>query len=449
MEFEDFSNLVFREGENKIEEMEIFHLSQREMQIEIFNNQVDKYIISDSSGVSLRGVAGQGMGYSYTEKMDEESARMIIAEVITNGEYTDIIEGASFSSPSKDTDKRYERAQGMDELSVEEKIEIMLELEKVALLIDKRVSKSQTCSYEEFSLKREMRNSKGLNLSDSSDWGYVYLSVVANDGDDTRTGSTMFLFRNPKDIDIAKIAKEAVKEAVSSLGGRPVESGKYNIILKNNVFSEILEGFMPAFTGENVQKGLSFLKGRIGNAIGSEILTLIEDPFLESGFKTCRFDDEGFPTTSKTIIENGVLKDYLFNSRAANKEGIVSTGNGFRDSYKAPVGTRPTNLMVLPGVISRERMIASIDKGVYITDVVGLHSGLNHVSGDFSLQAQGFLIEEGQLKRPVNGITISGNFIEILSNISNVSDDIYFGFPGNGHYGAPSIKINLIDISGY
>lgn len=449
MEFDDFSDLVFRVGQSTIKEMEIFHLSQREVQIGIFNNQVDKYIVSDSSGVSLRGVAGKGMGYSYTERMDEESARLIIDEVIENGEYTDNTDVAPFSIPSEDTDRLYESTQNTDELSVEEKIEIMLELEKAALSIDKRVGKTQTCSYEEFSLKREIRNSKGLSLSDRSEGGYVYLSVVANDGDDIRTGSSMFLFRNPKEIEIVKIAKEAVEEAVSLLGGRPVESGKYNIILKNNVFGDMLEGFMPAFTGENVQKGLSFLKGRIGRAIGSEKLTIVEDPFLESGFRTCRFDDEGFPTRSKTIIEKGVLKEYLFNSRAANKEGIVSTGNGFRDSYKAPVGTRPTNIMVLPGIISRESMIESIDMGLYITDVAGLHSGLNPVSGDFSLQAQGFLIENGHLKRPVNGITVSGNFIEMLSNICAVSDDIYFGFPGNGHYGAPSIKINLVDIAGY
>ncbi len=449
MDFNDFSDLVFKEAGLIMKEYELFYLSEKELQIGVFDNQVDKFSLSGSAGASLRGVADKGMGYSYTEKLDKASVKMIVQEAAENSKITDAKDYSPLASPSERSLVEEHTTEGLDSLSVEEKINMMIALEKKALSLDDRVNKVQVCSYEEVETERRIRNSEGVNLSEENSGGYAYLSVVASENDDTRTGSSICLFRSPQEINVDKMASEAVDEALALLGAQPVKSGRYVTIFKNRVFADMLQGFIPAFTGDNVQKGMSIFNSSLGKKIGSNELTIVEDPSLDKGFGGCGFDDEGYPTNLKTVINKGILEEFFHNSKTAHKVGIRSPGNGFRDSYKKPVGTRPTNLLVLPGSRNRDMMIGDVKEGIFITDVAGLHSGLDSVSGEFSLQAQGFLIEGGKLTRPVRGITVSGSFRDLLERTVEVSDDMDYGFPGNGHYGSPSIKIDGISISGY
>ncbi|MCR3954884.1 MAG: TldD/PmbA family protein [Gudongella sp.] len=448
MDFNAFSSLVFAKGKYRLNEMEIFYSSRKTLKIEVFNQKVDNYVVSDTEGVALRGVGSDGVGHSYTERLDEESAEMIVEEACQNGKFTDSNERPLFP-------KRYDypgvvrkKPDEMKEFQTEEKISMMLNLENEALKLDSRVGKIQMCIYEDSHTVRRLKNSKGLDLEEGSSMGYVYLSVVAKQDEDISTGSSFRVFKNPKKIQIEKIAREAVEEAVSFLYARPVGSGNYGAVIRNRVFVDILEGFIPAFSGLNAQRGLSFLMGKEGDLIGSPEITIIEDPFMEEGHCSCDFDDEGYKTTKKIIVEEGRLNGLLYDSVSSGNIGSSSTGNGFRSSIKETIGIRPTNLLVEKGTRELNKIIEEMDSGIFITEVAGLHSGLDSVSGDFSLQAQGFEIVEGTLGRPIKGITISGNLIQLLKGVEEVSDDILFGIPGDGCFGAPSIKINSISVSG-
>lgn len=449
MDFDAFSSLVFDHGKGRLDEMELFYTSRRALRIEVFNQKVDNYIVSDTAGVALRAVGSLGMGQSFTEKMDERSAELLVEEAYQNGQFTDADERPNFAKANEARGSRHNISERLENIQTNEKIQMMINLETEALSLDNRVSKIQMCTYEDNLTERKIRNSLGLSLEDSSSLGYVYISVVAEQEDDVSTGSSFAVFRDPGEIDISEIAMEAVEEATSLLGAKPISSGNYGAIIKNRAFVDIIEGFMPAFSGLNVQRGLSFLKGRIGEVIGSPKITIIEDPFLQDGFASCDFDDEGFRTTRKTIIHEGRLKEFLYDSRSSKKEVNKTSGNGFRDSIKSTVGTRPTNLLVEKGSRELVEIIEEMDSGILITDLAGLHSGLDFVSGDFSLQAQGFTVENGLIGEPVKGITISGNMIQLLAGIEEVADDIFFGLPGNGCYGSPSIKIDSISVSGY
>ena len=169
---------------------------------------------------------------------------------------------------------------------------------------------------------------------------------------------------------------------------------------------------------------------------------------MELGLGSCTFDDEGFPTSKKNIVSEGVLRNYLFNSKTAAYESRQSSGNGFRNSYKSPIGTRPTNFYLMPGEEDFDKLLESVADGVCITEVTGLHSGLSAISGDFSLQAQGFVVRNGKMEEPVNGVTISGNLVDLLGNMESVGSDLMFGLPGGGHYGSPSVLVSEINVSG-
>ena len=153
-------------------------------------------------------------------------------------------------------------------------------------------------------------------------------------------------------------------------------------------------------------------------------------------------------TRVNKIIDKGILKTHLHNWKTADKDKIESTGNGTRSSYKGSLSISPSNLYIEKGNSSYDELISSIDKGLIIIDVAGLHSGLNTVSGDFSLSAYGYEVENGRIKRPVDLITIAGNLYEVLNNIEAIGDDLKFGLPGAGYIGSPSIKIKSLSVAG-
>ena len=172
----------------------------------------------------------------------------------------------------------------------------------------------------------------------------------------------------------------------------------------------LISTFAGVLSGDAVQKGVSLLKGKEGEVIASNIVNLVDDPHLENGLASVGFDDEGVATTKTYLIKDGKLENLLHNLKTANKAGVKSTGNGFKSSYASPISVSPTNMYIEPGVNSLEEMTKKIDKGLIITDFAGLHSGANSITGDFSLAAKGFYIENGVKTKPVEQITVAGNF---------------------------------------
>lgn len=448
MDYRLLANKLFEKGKGKMEDLEVFIERSKEIEIGVFGGEIDKYSISESGGLSLRGIHDGKMGYSYTEKIDESSIDMLIEEVYENSKYIDSLDKEIIFSGSDKYEEINNYNDSLSKTSMEDKITFLKNLEKEALSIDNRVSSIQVCAYQEFENDRYIINTKGVDLSDKFSGAFCYISVIVKDNEDTKTGLSYRIFNDLKKISYKEIAREAVEEGISMLGANTIKSDSYPVVFKNTVFADILSAFSPILSADNVQKGLSLLKDKIGSKVANDMLTIVDDPFLKDGFGTRAFDDEGCKTMYKKIIDNGVLKSYLYNLKSANKDGIESTGNGSRRSYKSSISILPTNLYIEKGSKSLEELIKSIDKGIYITNVEGLHAGLNEVSGDYSLSAYGYEIENGKIKRPVNQITIAANFFETLMNIEDIGNDLEFGLPMGGYIGSPSIKVRSISISG-
>ena len=157
------------------------------------------------------------------------------------------------------------------------------------------------------------------------------------------------------------------------------------------------------------------------------------------------FDDEGVPAARTTVVEKGVLKTLLHNRKTAKKAGCATTGNAGKPSVASPVGVSPTNFYQEPGSASLEELFETLGSGLYITDISGLHAGCNSVSGEFSLLARGFVVENGKQGRPVEQITVTGNFLEYLKGVRAVGSDLRFGFGG---IGSPSLLIESLQVAG-
>lgn len=445
----DFSEKVMEYGKSKgFADMEIYYSAGSNLSIKVFEQKIDNYSLSQSEGVSFRGLYNGKMGYSYTEKIDESSIEFLVDEAMENAEIIDADDEEKIFGGSSEYVKIDNYNPTLEDVKEEDKIAFTLRMEEEAKKLDSRIESIQYCVYGDGSDEMSLANSMGLSLEDRSNAAFAYIGVVAKQNDDIKTGFGYKVTNDFKELDPCEIAKEAVEEAISMLGAETVESGNYRVILRNNAAADLIDAFSGIFSAERVQKDLSLMKGKLNTKIAVEKLTLVDNPHLKEGFASSSFDGEGHATYRKNIIEKGVLKTYMHNLKTSAKDGVESTGNASRGSYKSSIGISPSNLYVEKGNKDLEEMIKGIDKGILIIDLQGLHSGLNSLSGDFSLSCYGYMIEDGKKTRPVNQITVSGNFFDMINNIEEIGADLRFGLPSGAYIGSPSIKIESLSIAG-
>ncbi|HYG59152.1 MAG TPA: metallopeptidase TldD-related protein, partial [Symbiobacteriaceae bacterium] len=274
-------------------------------------------------------------------------------------------------------------------------------------------------------LQRMIANTRGLDRTESANVAYFVVMAVVKDGEETKTAYRPKVVRALSDLDAAAMAREIVEEALSMLGAQPVESKTYPVLLRNTAAADLLETFAGIFHAANGQKGKSLLtRDKVGQPLASALVTIIDDPLMEGGMNCRSFDAEGVASRRLAVVEKGVLKSLLYNLKTALVDGVEPTGHGSRSSYKAALSTASTNLYIEPGTRSLHEMAESMGDGLVITDLQGLHSGANPISGDFSLAAHGYLVEGGRIGRPVNQITVAGNFYDVLKNIVEVGNDM-------------------------
>lgn len=421
------------------DDAEIYYSSSREKGISLFEGEVDKFEEAQSGGLGFRGILDGKVGYSYSEKLDPEVFSELINAALTSAE---VSEDEEFFF---DGQKDYAEVEPKELVTCEtaEVIERMKQLEK-AILAAQGIDKVSMMQYMEIESETRIKNTLGLSQAGKAGAGIIFALASASQDDDVYSGSAVKVFHDFLDVDIDELAKEVIEDTLSGIGASSVPSGDYPIFLDKDVFSNFLQAFSSVFNAEMVQKDLSLLKGKLGDMIASEKVTLRIDPHHEDAPMSSHFDDEGYPTQAFSLIENGKLHSFFHNLATAKKDGVESTGSAVR-GYKGKVSLAPSFLLIEGGEKSEEEIISSMDKGIYIKELSAMHSGLNPTSGDFSLPAKGFLIEEGKIRRPVNQIVVAGNFFSLIQNIEELSKErSHKSFSSS----VPSILIKELSVAG-
>ena len=445
MDKNSFIDLVFSKAHEKnIEEFEIYFLSGKNISLKVFKGKIESFSDNQNQGISFRGKFDGKMGYSYTESFEEEDADFLINEAYENGSVIEssdeqiIYEGGGEYIPVN----TYE--ENLKNIEIPQIENFLINLEKEAYSLDKRIKTVVVCMFGMGESERIIKNSKGISLHDRGNTAYSYISVSAEENGVVKTGSDFKVSRDFKAFDYKTLAENAVKKAAAKLDTVKPELKENICVIENTAFTSLLDSMTGIFSAEAVQKNLSLLKGKLGEKIAYEKFTLIDDPHLENGEGSCSFDSEGVPTKYKELVSKGILKTYLYNLKTAKKDGVKSTGNAAKGGYKGTIGISPFNLYVKKGEVSFDELLKKMDRGVIITDFAGLHSGLNSVSGDFSLAAEGFIVENGKKGKAFNQITVAGNFFELLLNIEEIGEDMKFSLSGTG---SPSVLVKNLHFS--
>ncbi|MEA4870221.1 MAG: TldD/PmbA family protein [Christensenella sp.] len=442
MTYQDFSKQAMQYAAScGCASCELFYASGDSFSVNANAGEIDRYSVSREAGISVRVSYHGHEGYAYSERIDEPER--LVDRALDNAKCIE-----SNDEHPMQTKQTYQAILREDSAlkakSESERIALARRMEELCLAADPRVKRVVYCAAAYDAGSVVMENSLGLCAERSSNSSVIYVMPSVQQGDEVQTG---FAFRmGAGAADAEGCAREAVEDALGKLGGSPVDSGCYRVLLRPFAMGDLLSAFAPMFSADEAQKGTSLLANKEGQRIASDLVTLWDDPFDPVAPRA--FDGEGTPCRKKAIIEKGELKTLLHNLKTAKKAGRESTGNASRKSAASSVGVSPTVFRLEPGTLPEAELMKALDAGLVISELEGLHAGVDTVSGDFSLKASGFLVENGAIVRPVSNITVAGNFITMMKDVMALGSDLKFGMPSGGFFGAPSMLISGLTIAG-
>ena len=411
----------------------------------VTEGEVTEYKSNATRGLGFRGLKDGKMGYSSTEAFDDEAVAQLVSGVVESAELSEDTDPAFFYSENEEAPQLDLCSDELKEVTPERKIECVKLLEKQIREYDERIVKAARNVIQTGRHTIRIVNSYGMDRSFTEDMCIMYGMAMAKEGESVATGFYGDGGRSFSALDAAKIGAEAGRRAVTGLNASQVPSGQYRIVFSNEAMADLLQTFCGIISAENAQKGLSLLKGKLGEKVAADCVTLIDDPLLLDGLEARPFDAEGVPSKVHTVIENGVFRTFLHNLKTAHKDNVETTGNASKSGYASAVHVAPSNLYFKAGTRTLDEMLHSIGEGIVITEVSGLHAGANPVSGDFSLLSKGYTFVNGKRDQTVEQITVAGNFYELLSNMREFSSNLLFPLGG---IGSPDADVGELSISG-
>ncbi len=435
--------LLFKLAKDRVEDIEIFLNIGKSFSVRIHRQNVDSFNYADNKGIGIRLIKDGKVGYSYTEEFSENAFSNIIDEAIAGSIYVENTDPVIIAKhPDIDT-KLDLYSPGLNNINVDEKIQVAKDLERLALEKDSRVFNVPAASYSDGYKYVRVANSQGLDKEYEANHCVAMVMVLANEGQEKKSGHWYYFGRDFEEIDVAKIADKAVSKAIELLNSSSPTSGEYPVVLSNEMVTSLLATFSGIFSAKNVQEGKSMFRGKIGSQLADSCITLYDDGLFPNGLATSPFDNEGYPSQKTVLIDKGILKNLLHNTVTAGKDNTKSTGNGSR-SIKGSLNVSNSNMIIEPGNHSPQDLYKSAGKVIKIVSLQGLHSGANPISGDFSLSAEGLLYENGKRTKSLSNFTLSGNFYQLLMNTKLVGNDFLMSYTACG---APSLLIDKLVIS--
>lgn len=391
-----------------IEESKSIELDSRKEELNFAKEEID-------CGVGIRVIKDNKVGFAFTSDMNKiEEAAM---QSIENTKLNKVDENYAFAEVEKVPEIKKVYDKKFNDLSLDESIEFLKNT------IDTTIDQGCDITGSGFSASEGRSliiNSNGVSIEDEGTGFGIGLSVTIQKDGQIATAynsqSSRFF-----DLDGEKLAIEVCNLAKSSLDTKPIDTNDYDVVLDYYAATGLLQTFISAFNGENVMRGRSILKDKMGMEIANPNLTIVDNPLLENGMCTSKCDGEGSVSEKTELVKDGVLNSFIYDIYTANKQGVKTTSNGLRGSYLTTPMISPTNVEFK---FDEMKDLSEIDKGVLTTSVLGAHTA-NPISGDFSVEASNaFKIENGELTDPINKAMISGNIFEIMKKVEGLKSEI-------------------------
>jgi PmbA protein len=416
-------------------------------EVRVHGGEVESLTAATQSGVGVRAWIGHRVGYAYGTDFSDAGVRAIAAQAAEAAAVADEDEFAAPPQPSE-----FEALPGLSDPSLGEweadrVVELALTVERTALEADERLVGVETAVYADSDEQIAIASSTGVAGEYEASTCYAYLQALAEGEGARETGLGFGLARGPRGLDPIAIGREGAERALQMIGAKKPESRSCPVVFDETVaasFAGLIGGGLGA---KAVQRGRSPFAGCLGEEVASSAFALHDDGRDPDGPASAPFDAEGVPRCRTALIEDGRLRSYLFDTYSANRERTQSTGSAARAGYRSLPSVATSNLVIAPGALSLEQLLAEAGEGVYVNDVAGLHSGVNPVTGVFSVGASGRMIRGGALAEPVREFTIAGGLVAMLGAVSAAGAEPRW-VPFDGSVSTPPLLIAEMAISG-
>ncbi len=416
-------------------------------EVRVHGGEVESLTAATQTGIGIRAWDGHRVGYAYGTDLSDAGVAALAARAAEMAAAADEDEFAAPPAPAE-----IEALSGLDSPSVAEwnagqVAELALAVERTALAADPRVAGVETAVYADSTEQVAIASSTGIAASYEASNCFAYLQALAEGDGGRETGLGFGLARGPEDLDPEAIGAEGAERAVAMIGAGKPASRSCPVVLDPTVAASFAGLIGGALGARAVQRGRSPFAGRLGDEVASTSFALHDDGRDPAGAASAPFDGEGVPRRRTALIEGGALRTYLYDTYTANREGTSSTGSAARSGYRSLPSVSASNLIVAAGDLSTEELLAQAGDGVFVTDVAGLHSGVNPVTGVFSVGASGRTIRDGTLAEPVREFTIAGELVAMLRAVVAAGSETRW-VPFGGSVQTPPLLVSELSVSG-
>jgi len=432
-------------GARADEQVEVIVGRSTSTSIKAYEGAVESFTAAENFGVGVRVIVNGRQSFAHAGSLDEDVIAETVAEARDNvgfGEPDEFYGLAESDGVAPVAQELWNEA--VVEYPVEAKIELALQLERAVKAGDPRIAGVRTATYGDSAGEVALVTSNNIEVVSRATSCHVAVQSLATDGTETQTGFGVDVGRDPALLDIEQAAHDAVDRATRMLGATKAPSQRITLVVDPRQSAMLLGIIGSTLTGDRVLKGRSPFSDRVGESIASSHLTLIDDPTDSRSLAADTYDGEGLANRRNVLIEDGVLHGFLHNSYTGRRAATASTGSAVRSTRSMPsVGTQA--LAVRPGDLTEDELVAGIGHGFYLQSMAGLHSGVNPVSGDFSVGAEGLMIRDGALAEPIREVTIASTLQRLLQDIEAVASDLEWLPSGSG---AAALVIGDVSLSG-
>jgi PmbA protein len=413
------------------EGMEVYVVRGSDTEVRAYDGAVESLTSADSSGVGIRvildgdGDEGSRLGFAWAGSLDPSVIDAALTDARDNARYATPDPDVALARPDGAAAVEQDLwDDGVTSTPMEEKIALALELERATRGADPRIRQVSSADYSDGRAEMALASTTGIRSTARRTTAFVSVDAIAGEGADTQTGTGFSVGRAPADLNPAEAMDDAVLRSTRMLGAQRAQSGRYTVVFDPRVVSTLISVMASALSGEAVVKGRSFFAGRIGESVANAAVTLVDDPTDSRAFSASTYDAEGLACRRNVLISDGMLRMFVFDTVSARRAQMQSTGSAVRGGFAGTPSAGCRALVLQPGTRGAEEILASVGDGLYVQSVTGIHSGVNPVSGDFSVGAEGLMIRGGALAEAVREVTVASTLQRMLQSIVEIGRDL-------------------------
>ncbi len=413
------------------EGMEVYVTRGTDTEVRAYEGEVESLTSADSSGVGIRvlvdgpGDAGSQVGFAWAGSLDPAVIGATLADARDNARFATPDPDVVLAEPDGVTTAELDLwDESVTATPIEKKVALALDLERATRAADPRVRQVSSADYSDSRVEVALASTTGISSNQRRTNAFLSVDAIAGEGAETQTGTGFSVGRGPGELVAEEAMDDAVLRATRMLGAQKVRSTHCTVVFDPRVVSTLLALVASALSGEAVVKGRSFFAGRIGESVATGGVTLVDDPTDTRAYGATSHDGEGLACRRNVLISKGVLRMFVYDAVSARRAGSASTGSAVRGGFAGTPSPGCRALVLAPGGKGHDEILATVGDGLYVQSVTGIHSGVNPVSGDFSVGAEGLLIRDGALAQPVREVTVASTLQRMLQAVVEIGDDL-------------------------